>query len=44
MIDDCQNAIKAMERASNKLHNDKMDEINKILFDYWKEVYNGGDI
>ena len=21
-----------------------MDEINKILFDIWKEVYHGGDI
>ena len=44
IISDIQNSIKAMERATNRLHNEKMDEINKILFDIWQDVYHGKDI
>lgn len=44
MITDINTTVKAMERATNKLHNEKMDQINKILYDIWQEVYNAKDI
>lgn len=44
MIEDTKASIKAMERAVNQAHSDKMDEINKILFDIWHNVYSGSDI
>lgn len=27
-----------------KFHQEKMDEINKIISDIWQEVYEGADI
>lgn len=36
MIADINVTIKAMERATNRLHNEKMDQINKILYDIWQ--------
>ncbi len=44
MISDIQTTMKAMERATNRLHNEKMDQINKILFDIWQDVYHAKDI
>ena len=44
MVNDIQASSKAMERAISRLHNEKMDEVNRILYDVWQDVYNGGDI
>lgn len=44
MIEDTKLFLKAAEKSSNKYHNEKLDEVNKILFDIWQEVYHGGDI
>ena len=33
-----------MDRAISRLHNQKMDEINRILYDLWQDVYHGTDI
>lgn len=44
MISDINATMKAMERATNRLHNEKMDLINKILFDIWQDVYHAKDI
>ena len=44
LTSDVQLSVKAMERATNRLHNEKMDAINKILYDIWRDVYNGKDI
>jgi hypothetical protein len=44
MIGDVEKAVRAMEKTTNKVHNDKLDEINKILCDMWNEVYHGEDI
>ena len=33
-----------VEATISKLHHEKMDEVNKVIFDIWKSVYQGKDI
>lgn len=44
IINDMEMYITQLEKTMLDYHSEKMNEINKIITDTWKEIYDGIDI